>query len=45
MKLLLYIIGFIFIFWPLEEVILKYWIEKGDKCIDKIIKIVSKWGK
>ena len=31
MKIILPNILFIFIFWPLEEVILKYWFEKGDK--------------
>lgn len=45
MKDIVYIILFIFIFWPLAEVILEYWLEKICKCIDKINKIVSKWGK
>ena len=33
MKDIVYIILFIFIFWPLAEAILEYWIEKGDKLI------------
>ena len=45
MSLALYIIIFIIIVWPLEDVILKYWFEKIDKCIDKISEMVSKWSK
>lgn len=45
MSIILYIILFIIIVWPLEEVILKYWFEKIDKCIDKIDKIMSKRSK
>lgn len=31
MSIILYILFFFIFVWPLEEVILKYWFEKGDK--------------
>ena len=36
MSLALYIIIFIIIVWPLEDVILNYWFEKIDHMIHKI---------